>query len=239
MLQDGVTTTSWGTSLFLIASTFMADMGSCGTTETWAGNRARQDLILKFFPNGDAPNGTTEEMLIAAHDDRALFWGKDRTLSAETPTEFTSGFSVAKFSNVYSDGGTPHNSQFVDMDFFLMRVAEAYLTYAEATARAKGGIVTGEGKAAIDAIRSRAHASIRSSYTLDDILDEWSREFYYEGRRRIDLIRYGYFGGNNSYTWQWKGGTITGTTFSSNLNVFAIPSDDLNANSNLVQNPGY
>lgn len=239
LLQDGVTTTSWGTSLFLIASTFMADMGSCGTTETWAGNRARQDLILKFFPNGDAPNGTTEEMLIAAHDDRALFWGKDRTLSAETPTEFTSGFSVAKFSNVYSDGGTPHNSQFVDMDFFLMRVAEAYLTYAEATARANGGIVTGEGKAAIDAIRSRAHASIRSSYTLDDILDEWSREFYYEGRRRIDLIRYGYFGGNNSYTWQWKGGTITGTTFSSNLNVFAIPSDDLNANSNLVQNPGY
>ena len=27
----------------------ISDMGSCGTTETWAGNRARQDLILKFF----------------------------------------------------------------------------------------------------------------------------------------------------------------------------------------------
>lgn len=239
LLQDGVTTTSWGTSLFLIASTFMADMGSCGTTETWAGNRARQDLIQKFFPNGDAPNGTVDEMLAAAHDDRALFWGKDRTLSVETPTEFTSGFSVAKFTNVYSDGGTPHNSQFVDMDFYLMRVAEAYLTYAEATARANGGTVTTEGKAAIDAIRTRANAATRASYTLNDILDEWSREFYYEGRRRTDLIRYGYFGGNNSYTWQWKGGTLSGTTFSSNLNIFAIPSDDLNANSNLVQNPGY
>lgn len=239
LLQDGTNTTSWGTSLFLIASTFMADMGSCGTTETWAGNRARRDLIDKFFPNGDAPNGTVTEILAAARDDRALFWGKDRTLNAETPTEFTSGFSVAKFSNVYSDGGTPHSSQFVDMDFYLMRVAEAYLTYAEATARTNGGTATPAGKAAIDELRERAHATPRSSYSLDDILDEWSREFYFEGRRRTDLIRYGYFGGNNSYTWQWKGGTLAGTSFSSNLNIFAIPSDDLNANSNLTQNPGY
>lgn len=239
LLQDGITTTSWGTSLFLIASTVQADMGAFGTTETWAGNRARQDLVDKFFPNGTAPNATTADMVVAANDDRALFYGIDRTLSVETPTEFTSGFSVAKFTNVYSDGGTPHNSQFVDMDFYLMRVAEAYLTYAEASARANGGTVTAEGKAAIDAIRSRAHAITRSSYTLDDILDEWSREFYFEGRRRSDLIRYGYFGGNNNYRWQWKGGTQNGTTFSANLNIFAIPSDDMNANSNLVQNPGY
>ncbi|WP_300726463.1 RagB/SusD family nutrient uptake outer membrane protein [uncultured Bacteroides sp.] len=239
LLQDGTTTTSWGTSLFLIASTIQADMGNFGTTETWAGNRARQDLVDKFFPNGTAPNATTTDMVTAAKDDRALFYGVDRTLSVETPTEFTSGFSVAKFTNVYSDGGTPHNSQFIDTDFFLMRVAEAYLTYAEATARANGGTVTAEGKNAIDAIRNRAHAATRSTYTLDDILDEWSREFYFEGRRRTDLIRYGYFGGNNSYKWQWKGGVKEGTTFSANLNIFAIPSDDMNANSNLVQNPGY
>ena len=50
LLQDGVTTTSWGTTLFLIASTFKADMSSCGTSETWAGNRARQEFVAKFFP---------------------------------------------------------------------------------------------------------------------------------------------------------------------------------------------
>jgi hypothetical protein len=121
-----------------------------------------------------------------------------------------------------------------------MRAAEAYLTYAEATTRAAGSNqVTTEGKSAIDAVRSRAHATIKNTYSLNDILDEWSREFYYEGHRRIDLIRYGQFGGNGDYKWQWKGGTKEGRTFSANLNIFAIPDTDLNANSNLVQNPGY
>lgn len=239
LLQDGVTTTSWGTTLFLIASTFKADMFSCGTTETWAGNRARPDLVAKFFPNGDAPQGTTEEILQAAGDDRALFWGKDRTLQVGTVSEFTEGFSVAKYNNLYSTGADAHNSQFVDTDFFLMRAAEAYLTYAEATCRANGNAITPEGKQAIDALRNRAHASLKNTYSLNDICDEWAREFFFEGRRRTDLIRYGRFGGNSDYKWQWKGGTQEGSNFSSNLNIFALPETDLNANPNLVQNPGY
>lgn len=240
LLQDGITTTSYGTTLFLIASTFKAaDMPSCGTTETWAGNRTRPELVAKFFPNGDAPQATTADMLTAAKDDRALFWGKGRTLSVDNVAEFTSGYSVTKFSNLYSNGGTPHNSKFIDSDFFLMRAAEAYLTYAEATCRNNGGTITPEGKSAIDEIRSRAHAPARNSYSLNDILDEWSREFYFEGRRRIDLIRFGYFGGTSEYRWQWKGGVQNGTNFNSNLNIFAIPDTDLNTNSNLVQNPGY
>lgn len=239
LLQDGITTTSWGTTLFIIASTYKSDMASCGTTEAWAGNRARPEFVAKFFPNGDAPQVTTTEMVAAAGDDRALLWGKDRTLSVDNISEFTSGYSVAKFTNLYSTGGAAKNSQFVDTDFFLMRVAEAYLTYAEATCRANGGSITSAGKSAIDAIRSRANADIKNTYSLNDILDEWSREFFYEGRRRIDLIRYGRFGGTSDYKWQWKGGTQAGTNFSSNLNIFAIPDTDLNTNSNLVQNPGY
>ncbi|MDL2213025.1 RagB/SusD family nutrient uptake outer membrane protein [Bacteroides sp. OttesenSCG-928-E20] len=239
LLQDGITTTSWGTTLFLIASTYKSDMYSVGTSESWSGNRTRPDFVAKFFPNGDAPNATTDEMVAAAGDDRALLWGKDRTLSVDDPSEFTSGFSIAKFSNVYATGGNPHNSQFVDADFFLMRTAEAYLTYAEATTRANGGTVNAEAKSALDAIRSRANAAPKNAYSLDEILDEWAREFFSEGRRRIDLIRYGYYGGNNDYRWQWKGGAKNGTNFNANLNVFAIPDADLNANPNLVQNPGY
>ena len=74
---------------------------------------------------------------------------------------------------------------------------------------------------------------------MNEILDEWAREFYYEGRRRIDLIRFGKFGGNSDYKWQWKGGSKEGTTFNSHLNIFAIPDTDLNANPNLKQNDGY
>ena len=243
LLQDGLTTTSWGTSLFLMASTFKADMtlvgtATNGTTELWAGNRARPEFVAKFFPNGDAPAVTTAEMVAAAGDDRALLWGKDRTLSVDDVADFASGYSVAKFTNFYTSGTAKH-SQFPDTDYFLMRAAEAYLTFAEADTRANGGTITTEAKAAIDAIRARANTSIKNTYSLNDILDEWSREFYYEGRRRIDLIRFGQFGGNGEYKWQWKGGVKEGTTFSTDLNIFAIPDTDLNANPNLEQNVGY
>jgi hypothetical protein len=64
------------------------------------------------------------------------------------------------------------------------------------------------------------------------------QENFFEGRRRTDLIRYGYFTGNN-YNWDWKGGVANGTSLPSYLNLMPLPADDLNANSNLTQNPGY
>jgi len=54
----------------------------------------------------------------------------------------------------------------------------------------------------------------------------------------MDLIRYGYFT-SGSYLWDWKGGVYEGTGVSSIYNICPIPSSDLNANSNLIQNPGY
>ncbi len=124
-----------------------------------------------------------------------------------------------------------------------MRAAEAYLNFAEADARLNGGReTTAEGTAAINAIRKRAKASTRpedKSYSLNDICDEWSREFYFEGRRRMDLIRFNRYGGNVNYNWQWKGGTKEGRNFSKDLNIFAIPTNELTSNKNLIQNPGY
>lgn len=238
IMQDGLTITSYGTTLFLIASTTNDDIAT-GTSEKWAGNRARRDLVDKFFPTTAAPNVDKDEMVSKAGDDRAILWGAGRTVDVDDVSTFTNGFSVAKFSNLRSDGGSTHDSKFVDTDFFLFRAAEAWLTYAEATARANGDKVTAEGKAALDDLRGRAHAAKKDSYTLDDILDEWSREFYFEGRRRVDLIRYGYYGGDTDYTWQWKGGSYAGTSFDAYKNVFAIPTTDLTANKNLKQNDGY
>jgi len=248
ILQDGLTTTSWGTSLFLIASTFDSDMhavaGDDQTTngvsgQVWGGNRARSALIAKFFPNVDeAPNVESYVMPFVAQDDRAIFDGVGRTVLAEDPATFKSGFAVAKFINVKSDGSNGHDATFPDADFFFFRTAEAYLTYAEATARLNGGSATADGVAAINAVRSRANAVTRSGYSLNDILDEWSREFYFEGRRRVDLIRFGKFGGNSDYKWEWKGGTLVGRNFDSYRNIFAIPASQLSTYGN-VQNPGY
>jgi len=239
IIQNGTTTQNYGGSLFLIASTHKSDMTYYGTTEGWAGNSCRPQMLAKFFPTTDAPNVNAEAMVAAAKDDRAMFYGVDRTLSIDDESQFVNGFSCAKFSNVRADGASSSDSKFVDMDVPFMRVAEAYLTFAEATMRANGGVSTQPVTDAINALRTRAHAKTETSYTYSTILDEWSREFALEGRRRSDLIRFGKFGGNSDYTWQWKGGTINGTNFSSNFNVFPIPTKDLNSNPNLVQNPGY
>ena len=244
LLQDGIKTTAWCTSLFLAASTWKSDMdtdSNYGTSEFWAGNRARSQLLAKFFPAGNAPAATISEMAEAAGDDRALFFGIDRTLVVDKPTEFTSGYSVGKYRNTYASGGSAHNSQFVDTDFFLMRSAEAYLIAAEADARLNGGTTTATGTGYINALRERANTTTSNSYTTDQVLDERSRELYFEGFRRTDLIRYGYFGGDKSsqYLWDWKAGSQNGAGFAAYLNLFAIPAEDMNANPNLVQNAGY
>ena len=244
LLQDGVTTTSWGTTLFLMASTWKADMdidSNYGSSEFWAGNRARSQFVAKFFPRGDAPQAGVTDMVAAAADDRALLFGIDRELVVTNPNEYSSGYAVAKFRNTYSSGATPHNSQFIDTDYFLMRAAEAYLIAAEADARLNGGTTSGTGAGYINALRNRAHASTLSQYTLNQIIDERARELYYEGFRRTDLIRFGYFGGNNSneYLWEWKGGAQNGAGLPEYRNLYALPDEDVNANPNLVQNAGY
>ena len=74
---------------------------------------------------------------------------------------------------------------------------------------------------------------------MNDICDEWCREFAFEGRRRIDLIRFGKFGGNTDYVWDWKGGTKEGTNFDAYRNLYPIPTKERVANPNLEQNFGY
>jgi hypothetical protein len=245
IMSNSLRTASWGMSLFLVASTHngaMLEVRPIGTSEGWGGNVARPDLVQKFFPNLSlVPAGAQKDAFVtAAGDDRALFWSVGHTLNTGVITDFTEQLAVVKFNNLYSDGGaSPTEGQFVDTDFFIMRSAEAYLTYAEATARENGGNASAEGLAALNALRTRAHAAKLNSASLDQILDEWSREFYFEGRRRLDLIRYGYFGGNNNYLWWNKGGVPAGTQFAEYRNIFAIPTTDLTANSNLSQNPGY
>jgi hypothetical protein len=249
VIQDGLRTTSWGGTNFLICSTADADMHPNQYDETevnglynnsaWGGNRARPELIRLFFPNDDAPAGHAYVLAMAAEDDRALFETEGRYLNVEDESNFKYGYAVAKFNNFKCDGSKGSDITFADSHLFYMRVAEAYLTYAEALTRQNGGVAPAEAVAAINAIRGRAHALLRNRYTLDQILDEWGREFYFEGRRRVDLIRFGKFGGNTGYQWQWKGGAYAGRDFEEFRNVFAIPTDDLIANSKLQQNPGY
>lgn len=236
---DGTRTKSWGSSLFLIASTRTSGMPNWGSTEGWGGNRARAALVRKFFPDGSIPESAKlTPNTTGAGDKRALFFfdPSDRTLEIEQVEIFKQGYSVMKHSNARADGANPGDTQFPDMDVPFFRAAEAYLTFAEATLRSGGS--TADALTAVNALRARANVQPFTTIDLDRILDEKAREFYFEGQRRTDLIRYGYYGGGD-YNWDWKGGSPAGTRFSAIYNLFPIPSTDMNSNPNLTQNPGY
>lgn len=253
---DGTYARSYGGAQFAIASTHTAGMTPWGTSEGWGGVRARKALLMKFFKDeADVPMMADEnEMTIRAGDDRALFFsGKingvpdeeqaendpsddTRTLEINDPYDFKEGISIAKWSNVRSDGQPSHDATWVDTDVPLFRTAEAYLTLAEALLR--NGGTQKDVLNAVNALRKRAHAEELESVTLDQILDEKAREFYFEGQRRTDLIRYGYFTGNE-YLWDWKGGIQEGTAVDADYNLYPIPTSDITVNGNLEQNSGY
>ncbi len=250
VLCDGDMTSSYGNSTFLVLGCYGSaeDLAvPSGTDCSWGKCvRVRRQLLDKFFStNGDGTSAIPEtdnlqEIIGAAGDDRALFYTLGYTADTPDESDSNAGESCVKFRSYRTDGGERSSALYMsDMDIPFLRVAEAYLTYAEADARINGGNTTSTGAEMINALRNRANASTQSSYSLSYILDEWSREFWMEGRRRTDLVRFGYYGGQASYKWEWMGGTYEGSQFSSNRNIFAIPENDLSNNSNLVQNPGY
>lgn len=232
---DGLTNKNWNNSLFLIASTRQTDMPAWGGTQAWGGNRARAALVKKFLPNGILPTGADlTDLRLAAGDDRAMFFASNRTVDITTPANFREGLSVFKFTNIRFDGRASNDIQFTDTDVPLLRIGEAYLTYAESLFRLGNRT---DALTYINILRRRSHAADLLSLNYETIIDEWSREFYFEGRRRTDLIRFGNYW--NNYNWDWKGGIQTGQMFGAYNTLFPIPQEEMDLNPNLSQNPGY
>ena len=145
--------------------------------------------------------------------------------------------ACARREPLNSDNTAGSDPSWADTDIPLLRFAEAYLTRAEAKWRLSGNL--NDALADINELRGRAHTRLLASITSEmDILDEWCREFFMEGRRRSDLVRFGCFAGSK-YIWDWKGGVAEGTSVSSHYNVYPIPADDIRNSGNLSQNEGY
>lgn len=118
-------------------------------------------------------------------------------------------------------------------DFVVMRYAEILLNKAEALWRMDPG--SSEALMLVNEIRNRAGVDPFTSLDAEKLLAERGREQFYDIVRRQDQIR---FAGTQEETkfndsWQFK---EVSPTF---RNVFPIPRDQLEANENLVQNPGY
>lgn len=175
-------------------------------------------------------------------DSRDMFFTYGQTLQVNSIPEFTNGYAVSKWKNITSTGEKGKDPAFTDTDFPMFRLADVYLMYAEAVARNGGGDVA-TAVEYINQLRERAYGDDSGNITADQltpefVLDERARELYWEGHRRTDLIRYGLYTGGD-YLWAWKGNVQGGNPTSDYLKFYPIPSSEVNANPNLVQNPGY
>ncbi|WP_431156687.1 RagB/SusD family nutrient uptake outer membrane protein [Winogradskyella poriferorum] len=176
-------------------------------------------------------------------DGRELLYTDGQNKDIEEVGPFNQGYAVAKYRNVDVNGnpGSDSSGDHTDIDFPMFRLADAYLMYAEAVVRGGGGSMS-TAVEYVNEIRQRAYGNAagnisESDLTLDFIIDERSRELFFEGHRRTDLIRFGQF--SDSGIWQWKGNVQQGTTTESFRDLMPIPATDLGINTNLTQNPGY
>lgn len=240
---DGTKTQSYGGIRYLIASSRgpkEVSIETDGYKDGWSGNRALPTLVRKFeFENSSRPTASTIK------DSRGIFFDENRSIEIDTwlKTFETEGWAVYKFTNLNSDGTPGTDAYSPDGDVPLFRLAEIYLNYAEAVLRGGNGGSKSEALQYVNDLRKRGYGNesgliAEANLTLDFLLDERSRELYWEGLRRTDLVRYGYFT-SNEYLWQFKGGVKNGTSIESHRSIFPIPASDLSVNGNLKQNPGY
>ena len=241
---DGLNTKTYGGTAFIIHGATGGNMNasSLGINDGWSGLTAPKEFVNKFEVS--ARNGNNEPT--AWKDKRAMFYTDGQTYENTDLKDFTkSGYAITKFKNITSTGaaGKDPEKKFPDTDLPLIRLAEVYLTYAEAVLRGGTGGDRATALGYINQLRSRAYGNASgniadSDLTLDFILDERARELYWEGLRRTDLIRYGKFTGG-AYLWSFKGGAASGVAVPDYRNLYPIPQDARTANENLTQNTGY
>lgn len=229
---DGQHTRTFGGTTYIIHAGVGGSMSPAqyGINSGWGGLRTTKNLV-NLFPD---PNGNL--------DKRGNFHSDGQNLEINSVFAFTDGYPLVKFKNIKKDGtkGSDTTGDFVDTDFPLFRLGEAYLIYAESTLRGGGGS-TATAIQYINQLRQRAYGSTAGNVTsinLDFILDERARELAWEATRRSDLIRFGKFT-SGSYLWPFKGGIKNGKAVEDFRTLYPIPDTDLNANPNLIQNPGY
>jgi len=133
------------------------------------------------------------------------------------------GIRVFKYPVDWTHLGT----QNIGNDFVYFRLADVMLMKAEALVRTNGAAAA---LTIVNAIRANRGATPLASVTLDNLLDERARELYLEGWRRQDLIRFGKFLGPKQ---------LKPEESDPKFLLFPIPSQQIAANPNLSQNPGY
>lgn len=138
-----------------------------------------------------------------------------------TPNAFRqAGVRVGKFEFASGAASSLNN------DYPLIRLGDIILIKAEAEFR-QGK--TGDALTSVNMIRERAGVDPHAALTLDLIFEERGFEMFAEASRRTDMIRFGKW--NQPWWEKPQSEAFRG--------LFPIPQQAINANPNLIQNPGY
>jgi hypothetical protein len=229
--QDWLRTKTWGGMTFLVHASCGGNMSAAvsGIDGCWWGLRLKPEAFNRYEV-GDGRND--------------FFYTTDpaHTVDITSIGDWFKGIPAPKFRNVTQGGVPGSHPTHVDTDFPMFRLSDAYLMYAEAHLRGGGGSLA-QATAYVNDLRERAFGNTdgniaEAELTLDFILDERGRELLWEGHRRTDLVRFGLFTGGD-YIWSWKGGVQAGLATEPFRDLYPLPANELIANPNLQQNPGY
>ena len=237
---DGQHTQTWGGTTFLVHAACGGSMNNAdyGVNGCWWGLRLKPEAYNRFQSPAEP-----------AGDGRAtFFWTTGQNVAVSNISTFTDGVAAPKYSNRTSAGAAGSDQTFPDTDFPMFRLADAYLIYIECNLRGGGGTQT-QALTYFNALRERAYGNTNGDITAGDltpgpaalqlVLDERSRELLWEGHRRDDLIRFNQFTTPSTYVWSWENNVAGGAAYPATLKLYPKPLNELSANPNLTQNPGY
>jgi len=174
--------------------------------------------INSGFLIGQQVNENGEELM--DRKGNQLAYTKEVALTESGDNLEITGVRVMKYVIDYASGDN------VDNDYVYYRYADVLMMKAEAMMR------SGNSAGALEIVNQiRASRGVADLSSIDEatMLAERGREFYWEGFRRTDLLRFGKF----LDAWSEK------SQSGSERLLFPIPAASLASNPNLVQNPGY
>lgn len=209
-------------------------------------NPGPQGKVIGLSPKGDSVTATVDKRMTVnflvgpqfGSDGKRLQGNAEPTDPDGAPFTFTPYINELEPNAWRQAGARIGKWQFyqgmtrnLDNDFAIFRYADILLNRAECVARKSSNWNDGTVLAVVNQIRTQ-HGGVTpfATLTAPTFLAERGREMFFEAFRRQDMIRFGTY--NSAFQFH-------AADADAHVNLFPLPSSQLDANKLLKQNPGY
>lgn len=231
---------SYANAMFMILGWIGPDIqGKYNVTNAWKCMSTRPEFAALF--DWDAS-------MTSSNDQRVAWWATAADGFNFSSTAYDqgnwgdNGYLAIKYTNWNIDdngatsGTQPTATEQLNNDYAVIRLAEIYLSAAEAMLQSGSNTTTA--LQYVNFIRERAGLTAWTSgqLSLESLYNERARELYTENCRRTDLIRAGRW--ISGYNWTNKNQVEKGADFPSYYNLYPLPTLIVSL-AGYQQNPGY